>query len=182
MERYVMQRDDIANKDVIGNLVIKAKSDSGCHGAELRYVHFEIGHILGNTLIKKYKPEDTAIVILLTGAIPFGLGIADVLDTKVYMYDPHSNNNLPVIKEKNVVIADEVINSGKSIISVANKYKDNHEVILATTVMPENSEAFQSEYSIYTCRVSSHRYVGAKTTEIKHGKGPDTAARLYSLI
>ena len=163
-------------------LVSLAKSDSGCRGAELRSVHMRLGELMGAELEKAVGTGDTVIIVMLTGAVPLAFGVGTVLDTKMLFYDPHNADPFPDVAEANVVIVDEVINSGESVREIAEHYATGHSVTLVTTVMPDDSEAFRFPYEIYTFRVSNHRYVGAMTKKRSGNTGPDTSARLYARI
>lgn len=179
---YIIAHSDDAEAKFLAD---RAGSASGCRGDELRKVHFEIGQRIGEEIVEKtdLTPSDTVLVSLLTGAIPFSLGIGSVIDTKLLWCDPHQADGLPAVDRKNIILIDEVINSGKTILEIAQYYRnEGHKIYLAATVMPEDSEAFDSDYDLFTFRVSEHRYIGAIVKEIRGAKGPDTAARLYSLM
>lgn len=180
MIRYVCEEECLNDPHVKRNIQ-RAKSDSGCCGAELRMVHYQMGLRIGSAISKNIDIQNTVIMPLLTGAIPFAFGVGEIIDVKMLMIDPHTGSGLPAINEKNIIILDEVINTGKTVLKIADHYKKEHKVILGTTVMPVDSEAFDSEYDIYTYRISKHRYTGAMVKKIEGKKGPDTAARLYSL-
>ena len=170
------------NDEKVESLINRAKSDSGLHGSELRMVHYMIGRRLGYELVKNVDIEDVVLMPLLTGAIPLAFGVGEVIDTKMIMVDLHHDMELPEVKEETIILIDEVINSGQGILKIADHYSNEHRIILVTSAMPENSEALNSPYDIYTFRVSKHRYIGAMVSERKGNKGPDTAARLYSLL
>ena len=181
MIRYVYEQEHPNNQHVNHNIKL-AKSDSGCCGSELRTIHYHMGKQIGEVISKTIDIEDTVIMPLLTGAVPFAFGVGEIIDVKMLMIDSHNGHSFPSIHEKNIIIIDEVINTGKTVLEIADYYKAYHNIILATTVMPEDSEAFDSEYDIYTYRISKHRYKGTLVKKITGTEGPDTAARLYSLF
>lgn len=171
----------VSNKK-IGNYISDCLSSSGVCGSKLREVHYYLGQEVAKLIAEDYfvQNKDIALLVMMRAGLPFGLGIADILD---------KNNNVEVmfspLKEMNfskfdfVLIADAVINTGKTIFENL-KHINNKNIIIVTNVLSEkNIDAFE-KMTVYTTRISKHSYKGSDAKVISNGKGPDTGDRLFN--
>lgn len=178
------------------------KSTSGIVGERLRRAHNELGRIMGRQINQDYMkshPNDFTVLCLMRSGLSFGMGIADELDCTVLFLDEkndplwsiadpnHSNafiaNNLSYIKNKNIVLADAVLNTGKSMFMILDKIEPYvNEAIICVNVIPEDTVGKLEGRKAYTIRASKNKFVGAKVKKQKDGKGPDTGDRLFKMI
>ncbi|MBO5357563.1 MAG: AAA family ATPase [Clostridia bacterium] len=163
------------------------KSTSGIRGKSLRSAHNALGKRVAEAIRKDYPKERFVIVIMLRSGVPFGLGMADLLDCPVLFYD---ENNIEGFKKQlaenegllsgKIILCDAVINTGKSIKKAIQVLKHSS-VIIATNVLSSKYDT-NSLIPIYATRISENSYEGAKQSNIENGKGPDTSDRLFRLI
>lgn len=172
-------------------LIEWCKSNSGKTGYQLRNAHNDLGAHIGNIIHTTFFEQSKfAILILMRAGLPFGLGIADSLEKKgnnvaVHFVNDHINDELiTLIEGRTIILADAVINSGKSISAIYTKLSQNvkNTIVIATTVIPRNSVSNFENLNLMTVRVSDNQYQGAKVNTIKNGKGPDTGDRLFGTI
>ena len=78
-----------------------------------------------------------------------------------------------------VIVADAVVNSGKTIIQITNELK-NKQVIVATNVISDKYLDNLKEFDIFTTRISNHSFKGESVKVVSGGKGPDTGERLFN--
>lgn len=171
----------VSNKK-IENYISDCFSSSGVCGSKLREAHYYLGQEVAKLIAEDcfVQNKDIALLVMMRAGLPFGLGIADILD---------KNNNVEVmfspLKEMDfskfdfVLIADAVINTGKTIFENL-KHINNKNIIIVTNVLSEkNIDAFE-KMTVYTTRISKHSYKGSDTKVISNGKGPDTGDRLFN--
>ena len=170
-----------SNKN-IENYISDCLSSSGVCGSKLRETHYYLGQEVSK-LIKEdctMKNKNIALLIMMRAGLPFGLGIADVLD---------KNNNVEVIfsplKEMDfskfdyVLIADAVINTGKTIFESIEHINNKNIIIVTNVLSGKNIDAFE-KMNVYTTRISKHSYKGSDVKVISNGQGPDTGDRLFN--
>lgn len=171
------------SNEAIENIRI-CKSDSGIEGLKLRKAHYDLGNEVAKLIKADYPSSEFVVIIMMRSGLCFGQGIVDYFDCSEVFYDDSSIEKFekefygnPNYKDKQIILVDGVINSGKSmkeIISKMNGYK----TIIATNVI---SSKFSVDYihPIYATRISGRSFVGAKQHTISNGKGPDTSDRLF---
>lgn len=120
---------------------------------------------------------------MMRSGLPFGQGIADYLDcTELFCYNNNvediSNeiNSNPEFDDKLLIICDGVVNSGKTVNSLASVVA-SRKVIATNVISMEYKSSLHCP--IYATRISSNSYVGAKQRVVAEGKGPDTSDRLF---
>ncbi|EKO3828487.1 phosphoribosyl transferase [Vibrio harveyi] len=183
---YVLN-ESIQNNNV-EQLIETCKSGSMSMGYILRTAHYQLGELIAEPISKaSNQQKNYAVLILMRAGLCFGNGIADKLEqlgsnaSIIFVYDDKvSNEDLELIKDKDIIIVDAVINSGKSVFGLIDQLPDTTSVKLATTVIPSSSTELLESYDLYTVRVSNNKYEGAKVQVISGGKGPDTGDRLFN--
>lgn len=161
------------------------KSRSMVTGSLLRKSHYELGRVITKeTTLNKEK--SLVILVMMRAGLFFANGIADQIETDggsttllLINNDELTDEDLEMIKDKNILIVDAVINTGKSLSKVYKQCFSANDISIATTVIPETSIELLSEYKMFTIRTSVNKYAGAKVLQIKKGKGPDTGDRLF---
>ncbi len=168
-------------------LIDVCKSDSGVTGKKLRETHAKLGSLVAKTIIQDYQSENFAVVIMMRSGLSFGMGIADELDTPVLFYDDKNPSlfegqlqDNPQLQGCRMILCDGVVNTGKTILELANGYP-SYRPIIATNVISEKYEG-NDMIPVYASRISKNSYTGAKQKTISNGKGPDTSDRLFKLI
>lgn len=161
----------------IKNLISIAKSDSGISGPRLAKAHIRLGELLGEQIIRTQRPDpaDTTVVAILRSGIFFAEGIYFALGCRFNMYDPKVGA-FERPSTKNVILADGVINTGKTIQTLVEP-----DMLIACTVINEKAVPTFAE-QLYTVRVSTNSYVGADVKQQVRKVGPDTTGRLFNLI
>ncbi|AIZ79738.1 uracil phosphoribosyltransferase [Actinobacillus equuli] len=169
----------------------RCKSSSMETGYRLRQAHYALGVHMGSAIYTTNPNQSKfAVWILMRAGLPFGLGIADGLeeqgcDVAVYFIDKQiDNDTLASVNTRTIILADAVINSGKSIERICTILPEivKQSMIVATTVMPSNAVSQFEHFNLMTVRVSSNQYQGAKVNTIQNGKGPDTGDRLFNTL
>lgn len=179
-EPYILNgiRNDLSEEIAI------CKSSSGINGAKLAASHFRLGQLLGEH-IKRFVPNrNAAVLILERGGRFFGDGLYTNFGGIFYSFNPKTDS-LPKINESIVLIVDSVINTGKSMISLAERILSNNpktEIFIVTNVIQCNALKILSDYKIFAVRVSDNSYIGKKQSLQIGGEGPDTADRLFNYI
>ena len=167
--------------DKTNELIMKCKSSSNVCGLALRNAHYNLGKCLGNQIATERILIDMKIAVLLMmrAGLPFGLGIADELEknNKIKIFFSTQENDFSDFDL--VIIADAVINTGKTVLEEKQKLI-NKKVIVATNVLSDKYLDKFSELDIYTVRISEHSYKGSNSKVIANGTGPDTGERLFS--
>lgn len=168
-------------------LIDVCKSDSGVAGKKLREAHTKLGSLVAKTISQDFHGEKFAVVIMMRSGLSFGMGIADELDTSVLFYDDKNLSlfesqlqDNPQLQGCRMILCDGVVNTGKTILELANGYP-SYRPIIATNVISEKYEG-DDMIPVYASRISKNSYTGAKQKTISNGKGPDTSDRLFKLI
>ena len=165
---------ELEKNEEIRRLIEITKSNSGISGPELVKAHIALGEHLGRHM-KTLDPKDTTIVAFLRGGIFFAEGLYFSLGCKFQTFDPkHEEFFRP--DTKNVILADSVINTGKSIMKIYNK-----DMIVASCVINESAVPLFEE-SLYTVRISKNSFVGMNVKKQARNKGPDTTLRLFNQL
>lgn len=169
--------------DVCDDILI-CKSDSGINGAPLADAHIRLGKMLGEIMRGIIPHMDSAVIVLERGGRFFGDGVYTGFGGTFYSYEP-KNDELPDIQQGIAVIVDSVINTGRSILSMIDNFKQSNpdiEIVIVTNVIQENAVNLLQEYKVFAIRTSSNSFVGSRQATQKNGKGPDTADRLFNYI
>ena len=157
----------------IRRLIQVTKSDSGVSGPGLARAHIKLGQLLAAHM--DFEPKDTTVVAIMRGGLFFAQGIYFQLGCKFQTYDPkHEVFQRP--KTPNVILADAVINTGKTICKILEP-----DMAVACSVIQEKTVAL-FENQLYTVRVSGNSFVGADVRTQSGAVGPDTTLRLFNLI
>lgn len=149
-------------------------------GPKLAKVHTELGNIIGEDLSSKIceKKEGTTIITIMRAGLFFAQGIWECIPTAQFLpirnveeldkYDIYLQN-------RNIIIADSVINTGKSVqpIIEALKSKENN-IFVATIVINDKAVPKFEEDGLHTIRISANSYVGTKSI--------DTGNRLFNTV
>lgn len=169
------------------SLIAVCKSNSGAGGKKLREAHSKMGSLVAKMIAKDYSNEKFIVVIMMRSGLSFGLGIADELDCPVLFYDDKNTGALaeqlkdnPQLRDCRMILCDGVVNTGKTILELAEMYRNYHPII-ATNVISEKYNS-NSMIPVYASRISKNSYTGAKQKTISNGKGPDTSDRLFKLL
>ena len=172
---YVFERIDICT------------SSSGIEGEKLRRAHYDLGIEVGKMIRHDFPANDMTVVIMMRSGLPFGQGIADILDCpELFVFNNciddlmEEINHNPQLSKSTLILCDGVINSGRSINEAADKLKDK--MIIAATNVLSSSSKLNSFIPVYASRISCHSYIGAKQRTISGGKGPDTSDRLFRTL
>ena len=160
----------------------KCLSSSNVCGYELRESHYYLGRKLGKEVAKyrKLQSKRVAVLIMMRAGLPFGFGVVDAIDedndvTVMFSTTPDNNYNDYDV----VIIADAVINTGKTIVQIANDLK-NEQVIVVTNVISDKYLDNLKDYDIFATRISEHSFKGENVKVMSGGKGPDTGERLFN--
>ena len=165
---------ELNKTEEINRLVSITKSDSGISGPELVKAHIALGEALGRQMTD-FDPKDTTIVAMLRGGIFIAQGIYSALGCKLQTYYPkHEEFVRP--ETKNVILADSVINTGKTILEIWDPY-----MYVACCVINEKAVPVFAD-RLYTARVSKNSFVGSDVQKQMGNKGPDTTMRLFNLL
>lgn len=158
----------------------KCLSGSKVCGSELRKAHYNLGFRIGKQIMKNRNLIDNkiAVIIMMRAGLPFGLGISDALESKNDVSVLFSNVNNVYASFETVIIADAVINTGKTILDMKQNLENKH-LIVATNVISDKYLDNLKGLDIFATRISQHSYKGSKTAIISNGKGPDTGDRLF---
>ena len=166
----------------IEKLIDICKSDSKICGYKLRDAHYNLGKYLGKFIINNEDIENKkiAVIAMMRAGLMFALGIAKSLEENNDVDFIFSNQDeLNLNEYDQIIIADAVINSGKTIFKfIENNNLSN--VIIATNVLSNKNIELFDKINLYTVRISEHSYIGTKEKIIRNGKGPDTGDRLFS--
>ena len=174
------------NESIAAN-ISACKSDSAITGKELRTAHYELGKEVAKMIRSDFVDDRFAVVAIMRAGLPFALGICDYFDCPILFYDDKGGTPLErqldenaQLQGKTLIVCDAVINSGKTVRKIVDGL-DNRKCIIAANVL---SDKFGTglKYPIYTARISTRSFVGAKQKDIANGKGPDTGDRLYKLL
>lgn len=165
---------ELKKNDEINRLIAVTKSDSGISGPDLANAHMELGRRLGAQM-KGFPPEETTIVAMLRGGIFFAEGMYLEMRCRFELYDPgHGNFVKP--KTRNVILADSVINTGRTILEVMDS-----DTFVACCVINAGAVPLFDE-RLYTVRISENSFVGDNVKRQVGDRGPDTTMRLFNQI
>ena len=157
----------------VKQLIQITKSNSGVSGPNLARVHIKLGRLLAFHM--DFEPRDTTVVAIMRGGLFFAQGLYFQLGCKFQIYDPkHEIFQRP--KTSNIILADAVINTGKTICSILEP-----DMTVACCVIHEKAAA-SLENQLYTVRVSGNSFVGANVQTQSGAVGPDTTLRLFNMI
>lgn len=174
---------DGATEEVLGDISI-CKSNSGIHGSALAAAHIRLGQRMGIILSSMYPSKNTAVLVLDRGGRFFGDGLYSTFGGVFYPYSP-AKESLPEINLNRVVIVDSVINSGKSIVEIISKIKENKphcEIVIVTNVIQRSAIELLSAYKLFAVRSSVNSFIGKRQATQTGNSGPDTADRLFNII
>jgi orotate phosphoribosyltransferase-like protein len=91
--------------------------------------------------------------------------------------------NGEIICGKTVIIADAVINSGKTMHSISMDLgKFSEKLIIATNVIQSESVEKFTGTPLYASRVSENKFIGYRMKKQNCNRGPDTGDRLFKLM
>lgn len=160
----------------------KCISSSNVCGYELRESHYYLGRKLGKEISKyrKLQNKNVAVLIMMRAGLPFGFGVADSLDednSVAVLFSTTPDNIFD--KYDVIVVADAVINTGKTIIQIVEELK-NKQVIVATNVISDKYLDSLKDLDIFATRISEHSFKGENIKVVSGGKGPDTGERLFN--
>ena len=178
------------NALIAGPALRKAHSDIGSYLAweflsgALGIEEYQMQHVQGHT-ISGYRlkhEKKTTIAALMRGGEPMALGISDTLPSAVFVHakipDDITKDHLD--GQKTVILADSVINSGRTMIQfiehIRKEHKDIRIVVVAGVVQEETivrGHAFAGamqdhDVCVGALRVSSNKFVGFKGTDTGH--------------
>lgn len=175
--------DDI--DDTIKENIAITKSNSGINGSLLAAAHLRLGERLGKEIKTIISAQNTAVIVMERGGRFFGDGLYSAFGGVFYPYNP-SKDEMPDVSEHSfVIIADSVINTGRSILNVIENIKQdnpNIEIIIAANVIQRNALDKMKQYKIFSIRVSDNYFIGKKQAVQTGDTGPDTAERLFNYI
>ena len=159
--------------DEIKGYIECTKSTSGISGPTLAKAHMALGKELAKSI--DLPPEETTVVAVMRGGMFLAEGIYFELGCKFETYNPKNETfNRP--KTKYVIIADAVINTGKTIRGILDE-----DMLVACCVINEKA-VYDFDERLYAARISSNSFVGSNTNIQKNGKGPDTTMRLFNQL
>ena len=181
---------DIEKNSKLESFIAVCKSDSHINGLQLRKAHYELGKILANRIAKDLPSNSITIIIMMRAGLCFGMGIADELEqlgikTSILFHysEEHWNkekDNYTQVFENDLILVDAVINTGDSIIKLAQTMKNNKKVFFASNVLSKKAVYKFEDKLLYTIRISEKNFKGSKVSVLKDGKGPDTGDRLFT--
>lgn len=174
---------DKERSDIAQNISV-CKSNSGINGARLAKAHLALGQAIGKKIAAFLPSDNTAVLVLERGGRFFGDGLYTEFGGTLYSYNP-KETELPAIPQKNIIIADSVINSGKSVLEAIEKLKSANpdtEIFIAVNVIQKNAVELLRNFKVFAVRTSDNSFIGSKQNSQKNGRGPDTADRLFNLL
>jgi hypothetical protein len=175
------------NEQMISDCISICKSDSGISGTKLREAHYTLGVHLGKLIVNQERAaKKYSVIILMRAGLPFGLGIADGLEmfeNNVRVFFSTKEKEIPddfnTSNFDRIILADAVIESGNSILSLAEKIYTFDKTIFAANVLSNKAVSKFEKLNVYTVRVSQVSFKGSAQKNITNGKGPDTGERLF---
>lgn len=164
---------ELERTDEVCRLIAMTKSNSGISGPELAKAHIRLGELLAEKI--DIPPEELTIVAMLRGGIFFAEGMYFQLGCKFQTYNPkHERFVRP--KTKHIMIADSVINTGKTISAILQP-----DMLVACCVISERAVAL-FDRQLLTVRVSANSFVGSNISVQMGRSGPDTTLRLFNQL
>lgn len=177
---YILDKE----RSDIAEYISVCRSNAGINGARLAKAHFALGQAMGEKIGVFLPSDNTAVLVLERGGRFFGDGLYTEFGGTFFGYNPKEAEP-PSIPQEKIIIADSVINSGKSVLEVIKKLKaisPGKEIFIAVNVIQKNALGLLRDYKIFAVRTSDNSFVGSRQSSQKNGKGPDTADRLFNLI
>jgi len=181
---------DTEKSDELESLINVCKSDSSIQGRQLREAHYKLGNIMAKRMINDLTNGDITVIIMMRAGLCFGLGIADVLEilgikvSVLFYFNEEQWNkektNYSLAFVNDLILVDAVINTGDTIIKLAQSIKNRGKIFFASNVLSEKTTYKFNDKCLYTTRISEKSFKGAKISVIKDGKGPDTGDRLFT--
>ncbi|KAM3512259.1 hypothetical protein MY11210_004106 [Beauveria gryllotalpidicola] len=150
---------------------------------------FNVPHVQGHQTAGfrlAHEPQ-TTIIALMRGGEPMALGISEVFPRAMFLhaFGPENIKDHHLENQKNLLLVDSVVNSGKSIMDflrhVTRLKQDLTNIVVVAGVVQEEAVADghalrtmmeQHRVKIVALRVSSNKFTGTKTT--------DTGNRLFN--
>lgn len=164
---------ELEKNEEVERLITITKSNSGVSGPELAKAHIRLGSLIAEQM--DFPPEDTTVVAVMRGGVFFAEGLYFSLGCKFELYDPKIGGfRRP--KTKYVILADSVINTGKTITDIYEP-----DMYVACCVINENAVKLLSDH-LFTVRVSQNSFVGSNVKIQTGNRGPDTTMRLFNQI
>ena len=173
------------NNESINKLIATCKSNSNVVGTSLRKAHYHLGCELANTY--KLHFSNSIAICFLRGGLPFSMGVADTLDCPILFFDDKTmpdffNQNIAKFQNKQILLIDSVINSGKGMLKAA---KELHRLgcvtRLITNVLCSKALDKLAPYETYAIRISENSFKGSDVKVQSGNKGPDTGDRLFRI-
>lgn len=187
MKQFILVENTINSE--INRLVETCKSSSMVAGRTLRDAHYKLGGRMAPQIGANISDKQVTVIVLLRAGLCFAQGIADTMEdmgfkvSLLFLNESYiPEKDVEYIDNKNVLVVDAVINSGKSIFALMECLQKARKVLLATTVIPSESLGLFIEHSLFCVRTSQNKYIGAKVNKISNGKGPDTGDRLFNTM
>ncbi|KAM3477914.1 hypothetical protein MY8738_006230 [Beauveria namnaoensis] len=190
-------------------LLMSPTRDASVAGSALRHAHqvagkylalhfltdligvesFHVPHVQGHQTdgFRLAHEPQTTIIALMRGGEPMALGISEVFARAMFLhaFDPRDIKNHHLENQKNVILVDSVVNSGKSIIDflrhVTQLKQDLINIVVVAGVVQKEAVADghalrtmmeHHRVNMVALRVSSNKFTGTKTT--------DTGNRLFN--
>ena len=164
---------ELEKNEEVERLIAITKSNSGVSGPELAKAHIKLGSLVAEHM--NFPAEDTTVVAMMRGGVFFAEGLYFSLGCKFELYDPKTGGfRRP--KTKYVILADSVINTGKTI---ADIYEPD--MYVACCVINEKAVPSFSN-KLFTVRISKNSFVGSNIKTQYGNKGPDTTMRLLNQL
>lgn len=184
-DEFILSAKALMKNEEIERKITLCKSNSNCTGRVLRSAHYELGQEVAKMIKHDSQENNFAVIILMRSGLPFGMGIADYFDCSTIFY---SGSNVDLLKQlqennlwdKQLILCDGVVNTGKSIYAIIDDCKLKN-AIIATNVLSNKVDRTKM-VPIYTTRISQNSFVGTKQKSVINGKGPDTSDRLFNLL
>ncbi len=151
--------------------------------------NFDVPHVQGHQTAGfrlAHEPQ-TTIIALMRGGEPMALGINEVFPRAMFLHavGPETIENHHLDSQKNLILVDSVVNSGKSIMDflrhVTRLKQDLANIVVVAGVVQKEAVADghalrammeQHQVKMVSLRVSSNKFTGTKTT--------DTGNRLFN--
>ncbi len=165
---------ELEKTEEVNELIALTKSDSEISGPRLAQAHIKLGELLAEHI--ELNPDETTVVAVMRGGIFFAQGIYFTLGCKFEVYDPKHEEGFKRPSTKNVILADSVINTGKTLLTLL----DDNTWIASCVTNEKVVPIFEDK--LYTVRVSKNSFVGSAIKKQNGNVGPDTTMRLFNQI
>lgn len=174
-KEYKLDENIIQNTDILK--LIEKSRDPKVSGVELSKIHMELGDIIGKGLSQDISidTDNTTIITIMRAGLFFAYSIWEHFPQAPFLpitkaedldkYDMYLEN-------RDVIIIDTVINSGKTINPIIQKLEKNNNISIALNVIPAKTVPIFDKYNVHAIRSSLHSYKGTK--------GNDTGNRLFN--